>query len=190
MGLICDYPCKLDLWAKVIKSKSISRQQEVLDEYVCIPDADVGGKITLIDDIKVQGVMFEESFIGYTKVKVTITFNLILIVVVGEGDSATYELVTLQGFSYTKEIPLDEFDPPLTPQEFKTEIDQSETVLKNWYFDYDIIGPCEETESPCFVAAGPNGTCLLLKAFVDIIVKLGKWHDVVVYGEYDPEVDP
>ena len=34
-----------------------------------------------------------------------------------------------------------------------------------------------------------RGTCIGLKVYVDIIDKLGKMHDVIVYGELDPEVE-
>ncbi|MGE5422300.1 MAG: hypothetical protein ACM3QW_03480 [Ignavibacteriales bacterium] len=188
MGLICDYPCRLDLWAEVVKAKNCQRQEEVLDEVLCIPDEDVGGKISSIDDVRVQLVSAEETFLNNLKVKVTIDFNVILIVVVGEAPG-TFELVTLEGFTFSKSINLDEFEPPLSPQEFKEEVERSQIVLKNWSFDVDILGNCEDPASPCFLPTPVEGTCISLKVFVDIIDKLTKFHDIVVYAELDPETD-
>lgn len=187
MGLICDYPCRLDLWAKVIKAKFISRQEEVFNEILCITEQDVGGKIATIDDIKVQLVSAEESFVGNSHVKIALVFNVILIVIL---ESGAYELVNLEGLTYNKSIPIDEFDPPLSPQEFREEVDQSEIILKNWSFDYEILGYCEDPGSPCVLPTPVAGTCISLKVYVDIIDKLGKFHDVIVFGELDPEVDP
>lgn len=189
MGLVCDYPCRLDLWAEVVKAKNIQRQEKVLDEIICIPEEDVGGKIGSIDDVRVQLVSAEETFLNNCKVKVSLDFNVILIVVVGEPPGI-FELVTLEGFSFSKNISLDEFEPPLSPQEFKEEVERSQVVLKNWTFDVDILGNCEEPGSPCFLPTPVAGTCISLKVYVDIIDKLTKFHDIIVFAELDPEVDP
>ncbi|MGE5370365.1 MAG: hypothetical protein ACM3QZ_00115 [Solirubrobacterales bacterium] len=186
MGLICEYPCRLDLFAKVVKSKNIQCQENVLDEVVCVPEEDVGGKITNIEDVKVQLLSAEESFVGNAKVKVTLSFNVVLIVLVGDNPGS-FELVTLEGFTFTKNIPLEEYDPPLTPQEFRSEVEQSEIILRNWSFDVDILGNCEDPGSPCLTASPIPGTCLALKVYVDIIDKLTKFHDIVVFGELDPD---
>lgn len=188
MGLICDYPCRLDLFAEVVKAKSIQRQEQILNEVICIPEEEVGGKISLIDDIKVQLVSAEETFVGNHRVKVTLSFNVVLIVVVGENPG-NFEIVTLEGFNFSKSIPLDEFDPPLTPQEFKDEVENSKVILKNFSFEGEILGSCEDPGSPCYLTTPVAGTCISLKVYVDIIDKLTKFHDIVVFGELDPEVD-
>lgn len=189
MGLVCDYPCRLDLWAEVVKAKHIQRQVEVLNELVCIPEKDVEGKVSSIDDVKVQVVCVDETFLNSCKVKVTIDFNVILIVVVGENPGV-FKVVTLKGYSFSKTISLDEFDPPLSPQDFKEEVERSQIVLKNWNFDVDILGNCEEPGNPCYRKCPIPGTCVAIRVYVDIIDKLTKFHDIVVYGELDPEVDP
>ncbi|MGE5404353.1 MAG: hypothetical protein ACM3PP_05395 [Candidatus Saccharibacteria bacterium] len=188
MGLICDYPCRLDLFAEVVKAKNIQRQEKVLDEVLCIPEEDVGGKITLIDDIKVQLISAEESFVGNHRVKVSLAFNVVLIVVVGDTPG-TFEIVTLEGFTFSKSIPLEDFEPPLSPQEFKDEVETSKVILKNFSFEAEILGPCEDPGSPCFLPTSVPGTCISLRVFVDIIDKLTKFHDIVVYAELDPETD-
>lgn len=187
--LKCEYPegCRLDLWAKVIKAKYIEKQVKVLDTTFCVSDCPpgqggVGGKITNVDDIKVKVLEAYED-LNFNKVKIHIRYEVILFVIVN-GD---YQIVTVED-TYEQTIELDEFDPPLTAEEFRNEIEQSEIILCNWNFDYEIKGYCEDQtiESPCF---DQHGTCLRLVVYVDIIDKLGKMHDIIVYGELDPEID-
>lgn len=47
--LKCEFPegCMLDLWAKVIKAKYIEKQVKVLDTVFCVPDEQVGGKVSV-----------------------------------------------------------------------------------------------------------------------------------------------
>lgn len=200
-NLKCEYPdgCMLDLWAKVIKAKYIAKQVNILDTLFCVPDQQVGGKISCIDDIKVKVIDKGEDIQCFNKVRIFIEYEVILFVIV----NGEYQIVTVND-RYEQDIELDEFDPPLTIEEFRSEIDQSEIVLRHWNFDYEIKGDCEDRHSPCRHhrhdgpdgpdrMAGPDcvehGTCLSLKVYVDIIDKLGKMHDVIVYGEMDPEVE-
>lgn len=188
-NLKCEYPdgCRLDLWAKVIKAKYIAKQVKVLDTTFCVPDDQVGGKISCVDDIKVKLIETQEDLQCFNKVKIWIDYEVILFVIVEDE----YQIVTVRN-KYEQTIELDEFDPPLTMEEFRTEIEQSEIVLKNWSFDYEIKGNCEDPHSPCrshHHHQHENGTCLRLRVYVDIIDKLGKMHDIVVYGELDPEVE-
>lgn len=193
MALKCEFPegCKLDLWAKVIKAKYIAKQVEVLDKTFCVRACDVGGKISCVEDIKVKLICKDEEFQCFNKVRIFIDFEVILFVIV----NGQYQIVTVC-HRYQQDIELDEFDPPLTIEEFRNEIEQSEIALRNWSFDYEILGDCEDRHSPCHkhhmdLTGGPpeEGTCLNLKVYVDIIDKLGKMHDVIVYGELDPEVE-
>ena len=194
--LKCEYPegCRLDLWAKVIKAKYIAKGVKVLERTLCIPscpleEGGVGGYISLVDDFKVK-VNCATEILNFNKVKITIDFDLVLIVVV-EPDS-DYQVYTIPNITYEDTIELCEFNPPLTPEEFRSEIDSSELILCKWDFDYDIKGHCEDEHSPCrhHVLRPPvPGTCIEVAVFVDIIDKLGKMHDIIVYGELDPEVD-
>lgn len=186
--LKCEYPegCRLDLWAKVIKAKYIARQVKVLDTTFCVPDCGeggVGGKITHVDDIKVKVIKAYED-LNFNKVKIHVCYEVILFVIV-EGN---YQIVTVED-TYEQTIELDDFDPPLTIEEFRNEIDQSEVILCNWSFDYEIRGNCEDPSNPCGLKKPITGTCLHLVVYVDIIDKLGKMHDIIVYGELDPEVE-
>lgn len=195
-NLKCEYPdgCMLDLWAKVVKAKYIAKQVEVLDTLFCVPDSQVGGKISCIDDIKVKVIDKGEEFQCFNKVRIFICYEVILFVIV----NGEYQIVTIND-RYEQDIELDEFDPPLTIDEFRDEIEESEIALRNWNFDYKIKGDCEDRHSPCrhhHHHDGPecsdcvvSGTCLSLKVYVDIIDKLVKMHDVIVYGELDPEVE-
>jgi hypothetical protein len=185
-NLKCEFPegCKLDLWAKVIKAKYIERQVKVLDTMFCVPDDQVGGKISYIEDIKVKLIKACEEIQCFNRVKIFFTYEVILFVVV-EGE---YQIVTVTD-SYEKFIELDEFEPPFTPEEMREEVDQSEIILKNWNFDYEVKGDCEDPSNPCNLDDTVNGTCVGLRVYVDIIDKLGKMHDIIVYGELDPEVE-
>jgi hypothetical protein len=183
----------LDLWAKVIKAKYIAKQVKVFDRYFCVSDSQVGGKISFIDDIKVKIIDKGEDFQSFNKVRVFICYEVILFVIV-DGE---YQIVTVND-RYEQDIELDEFDPPLSVEEFRNEIEQSEIAVRNWNFDYEIAGDCEDRESPCHhhhpdfpdrLECHEPGTCIGLKVYVDIIDKLGKMHDVIVYGELDPEVE-
>ena len=191
-NLKCEFPegCMLDLWAKVVKSKYIARQVKILYEIFSVPESQVGGRISCIDDIKVKICNKGEDFLCYNKVKIFVEYEVILFVIVNDA----YQIVTVPA-TYEQEIELDEFDPPLTMEEFRNEIDQSEITIRNWNFDYRILGDSEDRHCPCHKHHDEcglpivEGTCIGLKVFVDIIDKLGKMHDVIVYGELDPEVE-
>ncbi|HHV16985.1 MAG TPA: hypothetical protein GXX58_10540 [Gelria sp.] len=185
-GLKCEFPegCRLDLWAKVIKAKFIEKQVKVLDTVFCVPDEQVGGKVTCVEDIKVKVIQKFEDVACFNKVKIFIDYEVILFVIV-DGE---YQIITVTD-RFERDIELDEFDPPLTSEEFREEIEQSELILKNWTFDYEIKGNCEDPGNPCNLTTPVRGTCIGLKVYVDIVDKLGKMHDVIVYGELDPEVE-
>lgn len=195
-NLKCEYPegCRLDLWAKVIKAKYIERQAKVLETYECIPYFDgpegPAGPVSVVDDFKIN-VLRAEEVLNFNKVRICVEFEVVLFIPI-EG---RWYVHTTCPFIYEQSIDLDQFDPPLTVEEFRNEIDQSEILLCNWSFDYEILGPCDPI-TPCCPPLNsqiiPNcfpGTCLKLVVYVDIIDKLGKMHDIIVYGELDPEID-
>ncbi len=197
--LKCEYPegCRLDLWAKVIKAKYIERQKKVLDIYECIPYFDgVMMPVSVIDDFKIN-VLRAEEVLNFNKVRICIEFEVILFIPI-EGRWYVY---TTEPYIYEQTIDLDQFDPPLSVEEFRSEIDQSEILLCNWSFDYEVMGLCEDRNSPCdhhddhdhhdhrHIPDCDRGTCVKLVVYVDIIDKLGKMHDIIVYGELDPEIE-
>lgn len=205
--LKCEIPeeCRLDLWAKVIKAKYLHKAAEVLERTICIPCSEVGGYVNLVDDFKIKINVAQET-LNFNKVKITIDFDLCLILIIGDRRECQYQVFAIPGNVYEETIDLCNFDPPLTPDEFRSEIDQSELLLCNWDFDYDILGNCEDEDSPCRPHHHHHhhfdddcekedrrpvvrGTCLDIKVMVDIIDKLGKMHDVVVYGEINPDSD-
>ncbi|QGU00564.1 hypothetical protein SYNTR_1970 [Candidatus Syntrophocurvum alkaliphilum] len=183
--LKCEFPegCKLDLWAKVIKAKYIERQTKILDTQFCVPDEQVGGKISAVEDIKVKVIQAFED-LHFNRVKIFIDYEVILFVIV-EGE---FQIITVTD-RYEQVIELDEFDPPLTPEEFRQEIEQSEIILRNWSFDFEIKGFCEDPDNPCDLVTPIPGTCIGLRVFVDLTVKLGMFHDVFVFGEIEPDID-
>lgn len=189
--LKCEYPegCRLDLWAKVIKAKYVARQVRVLDTTFCVPEnVENAGKIQYVDDIKVKVLEAYED-LNFNRVKIFFRYEIVLFVIV----NGSYQLITVED-SYEQNIDLDEFDPPLCPDEFRLEISDSELLLCNWNFDYEIRGACEDPDpcNPCRPTPGTPpvaGTCLRLVVYVDIIDKLGKMHDIIVYGEINPVSD-
>ncbi|MGI5921691.1 MAG: hypothetical protein ACOX6I_08150 [Syntrophomonadaceae bacterium] len=204
-NLKCEFPegCKLDLWAKVIKAKYIERQVKVLDTEFCVPEHQVNGRISCIEDIKVKLIKAEEEIQCFNRVKISFTYEVIMFVIV-DGE---YQIVTVTD-CYEQFIELDEFDPPFTPEELRTEVESSEIILKNWSFDYDIKGDGEDPnyhhdhhfdqhhdhhdhhdQHHDHHHDPASGTVIALRVYVDIIDKLGKMHDIVVYGELDPETD-
>jgi hypothetical protein len=182
----CEFPegCRLDLWASVIKSKFIEKQCEVLDNTFCVPEDGpdgVKGKIEQVDDIKVK-VREVVTSLNFNKVKIHVRYEVVLFTLVNQ----TYQIITVTD-SFDKTIELDEFDPPLTAEQFRNDVREAQVVLNNWDFDYEIKGACEDPCSPCYCnnLAMVPGTCLRLVVYVDINVKLTKSHDIVVYGELD-----
>jgi hypothetical protein len=184
-NLKCEYPegCMLDLWTEVIKAKYIERQAQILDTSFCVPTEQVGGKISSVEHIMVNVLDKREEF-QLNSVRIYIDFEIIMTVAVGRE----FKVVMLRDF-YEKVINLQNFDPPLTHEEFKMEIDQSELILTNWEFHPDIKGNCEDKFNLCHISTPISGTCLGLQVYVDIIDKLGKMHDIIIYGELDLETD-
>jgi len=195
--LKCEFPegCRLDLFAKVVKAKYIARQVKVLEDFVCVPlhfEDSVGPYVSAIDDFKVKVVRAEE-ILNFNRVRIIIEFDVTLFLIL---DNCRYQVFTLPGNVYEQTIDLCQFDPPLTIEEFRTEVNDSDIILSNWTFDYEIRGVCQDPDSPCFSVMPtiqcPDpvmGTCIYLVVYVDIIDKLGKMHDVIVYGELDPDVE-
>lgn len=197
--LKCEFPegCSLDLYAKVVKAKYIAKQVKVKEDYECIPlfynePGSTGHYVSAIDDFKVKVVRAEE-ILNFNRVRISIEFDVTLFVIL---DNGRYQVFNLPGNIYEQTIELCQFDPPLTIEEFRNEVDDSDIILCNWTFDYELRGVCEDPEGPCY-STMPSlrcpdptmGTCVNLVIYVDIIDKLGKMHDVIVYGELDPEVD-
>jgi len=202
--LKCEFPegCRLDLWAKVIKAKYVEKQVKVMEGYECIPlypcMQDVqemvpgGCYVNMIDDFKVKVVRAEEV-LNFNRVRIMIEFDITLFVILSDG---SYQVYNMPGNIYEQTIELNQFDPPLSVEEFRNEIDDSDIILCNWTFDYEIKGACEDPDSPCYPLMNEvecphpmRGTCVYLVVYVDIIDKLGKMHDIIVYGELDPDID-
>ncbi|MDD3895328.1 MAG: hypothetical protein PHU36_09995 [Syntrophomonadaceae bacterium] len=195
--LKCEFPegCRLDLYAKVVKAKYIARQVKVLEDCVCIPlvlTDTVGHYVSAVEDFKVKVVRADE-ILNFNRVRIIIEFDITLFLILDDG---RYHCFTLPGNIYEQTIDLCQFDPPLTIEEFRNEVSESDIILNNWTFDYEIKGCCQDPDSPCFsimpTVQCPEpvmGTCIHLVVYVDIIDKLSKMHDVIVYGELDPEVE-
>lgn len=181
----CEYPCSLELWADVVKARYIALNVLVFESVFCVPWSEVGGIIESIDFIQARVVSKHEEFC-FNKVLLQAEFEIVFLVLVNDE----HRLITIN-HEYNQEVPLADFKPALTPMELKEDVSASEIILKNWQFEWCILGRCEDPKSPCFqtLTTPISGTCLSLKVWVDIIDKLFKPHDVIVFAEYDPEDD-
>jgi hypothetical protein len=175
VGTICEYPCRLDLWAEVVKAKNIQREEVLLDQYVETIEYE---NVSTIEDARVQVVEASKVFIVSSKIRARLVYNLILTILVENENGTAYHLVTLGPYEYSKDIGVNEFTPPLTTQQCRDEVEDAKVIVKNWIIIPELMEPVV------------SGTPISLTVLADVIVKLTKFHDIIVYGEYDPEVDP
>lgn len=193
MALQCDYPCQLDLWVKVIKAKNIQKDEQIvfdldaegnkIPRQLCIvPSGDCSPTdlIACVEDIKIRDFVYDQEFICNSKVRVIIDFLMVMII---RTQSGCYFIHT-EPVHYEKTIPFTEFTPPFTQEEFEQDIDQSIVLIRNVRWIADVDGPCLDP-----YGQPTEGTIIYLSVFADIIDKLGKMKDVIVYGELDP-LDP
>lgn len=185
-----DPQCQLDLWAKVVKAKNIQLNEWVfydLDAYgnkipkeiVLTPPTECGGPtnpVTCIEDIKIRNLEVTNQIVCNSKVVVGISADMIIVAYT--ADECYF--IQVVPFTFEKTIPRDEFVPPITADELEHEVDQSEEVIKNWRFDYDINGFARDAYG------NVTGTLVKMSAYADVITKLAKWQDVLVYGVVDP----
>jgi len=175
VGTICEYPCRLDLWAEVVKAKNIQREDVLLNEVRAVINY---GNVISVEEARVQVTSVVTTIIASSKVRVALTYNLILTILYEVAGVPTYQLVTLGPYSYSKDITVNEFDPPLTSQQLRDEVENVRVIVRNWVVIPEVVSTSEQS------------TTLAITAYADIITKLTKCHDVIVYGEYDPEVEP
>jgi hypothetical protein len=178
--------CQLDLWAKVIVAKDVQNDEPILgdfDEYgepvpydLVVGDLGVDEEVICIEDFKISVVGHDEHFICTSRAKVTIDFTAFFWVKTTEG----FKCVGTD-FTFTKEIPISQFikpdGTPLTPEEFKTQVEQSEVVVKDFKLAFMNVlekDPYEPTEQ-----------VIEIIVTADIITKLGKFQDVIVYGRVE-----
>ncbi|MGE5450035.1 MAG: hypothetical protein ACM3PA_01510, partial [Methanomassiliicoccales archaeon] len=51
MGTICEYPCRLDLWAEVVKAKNIQREDVLLSQVSAVINY---GNVISVEEARVQ----------------------------------------------------------------------------------------------------------------------------------------
>ncbi len=179
--LKCEYPegCRIDLWTKVIKAK-YADELSILDDTVFILESEVGGRITNIEDIRIRVLNTSYSF-NISSVSISTEYKIVMLVLVDDEE----KVVTITN-TYEPTIKLDQFDPPLTIDEFRSEVDQAEIILENWLPDAEIVGDYIERYDTSFFSPVP-GTLIRIKILVDLLVILDKMHGIIVYGEFDPD---
>jgi hypothetical protein len=183
-NLVCEYPdgCRLDLWSDVVKAKYIARHKAILDTTFCVPEEAIGGKITEIEYIQVKILSKQAEFL-VGRVKVKVDYQIILLVTVADE----YQVVTINE-TYEETIEFGAFTPAISVEQAREEIANIPVIFKNPQVDCEILGACEDPLSPCRQQPHIAGTCLHAAVWIDLIIKLAKSHDVIVYGELDPEV--
>lgn len=181
MDLKCEFPegCKLDLWVKVVKAKYI-KEALILDDRFFIMESEVGGKITGIEDIRIKVLNTSYTF-NFDSVTIYIVYKLVILVMVCDEE----QVVTITN-TYEQKIKFCEFDPPLTIDEFRAEVDQAEIILEHWLPEWDILRDCVDLSDVSFFSPVP-GTLIKIRLVVFLVIKLGKMHDIIVYGELDPD---
>lgn len=184
--------CRLDLWAKVIIAKDVQCYEGILGSLtgtIPVPapvvvtglETDpVVEEILCLEDIKVESTGISTSFVCASQVNVVLDFTVYFWFRTNLG----YFCYQYDIEDFTKAISVCDFvkadGSTLTPAEFRTEVDQAEVVIQNYQLAYfAVAGPPEE---------GSQTVNVVILA--DIITKLGKFKDVIVYGFADPTICP
>lgn len=181
MNLKCEFPegCRLDLWAMVVKAK-FDEEILVMDDTLCILESEVGGRITNIEDVRIKVLDTGYRF-NFNNLSIRIDYKVVMVVLVDDEE----QVVTFHG-TFKQDIDYCQFDPPLTSAEIRAEIDQAEIIINHWIPDWEILGDCVNRREPgCFSPV--HGTLIRFRLLLSLLVKIGKMHDVIVYGEMDPE---
>ena len=176
-NLKCEYPdgSMLNIESKIIVTRYIERQVKILDINFVVPASQVGGKVTDIRHI-MANVLETKGVIN--SVEIFIEYQIIMTVAVG----TEFQVVTLEDI-YEQVIDSQDFDPPLSPQELRTEVQNAEIIITNWNFIYDIIGSSEDESNPCNLTSPVVGTCISLQVFADMTILLDSVNDIIVFGE-------
>gem|GEM_PF-284957 len=200
----------IDIFVKVVKAKNTQLDEVIVgyvDEYgivhgreICLDPSTcccaegVSGPVTCVEDVRIRNLQTSEEFICTSRVRVHLLFDVVIIYralcTIDDTTEEVFCIETLRGVEFTKEIMLDEFAPPLTPEEFLTEIDQSEIIVRNFRFEVDINGRCsgiildptDPNMNTCIPSVSGPGTCVSLTVFADITDKLGRMEDVLICG--------
>lgn len=183
--------CQLDLWAKVIIAKDVQCNEPILGDYseygepgpfdLVVSGLGEGEEVTCIEDFKVEMETVSYSIICTTQVNVSMSFTAYFWV----RTTAGFECVA-QAFDFDKQICVDEFikadGTPLTPAELRAEVDQAEVLVQNYVLRYVNVLPPDP-----YV---PDSQIVQVILSADIITKVGKYRDVIVYGVLDPTICP
>lgn len=176
-NLKCEYPNRgmVNIESKIVVTRYIESQGKILDINFVVPSSQVGGKVTDIRHV-MANVLETKGVIN--SVEISINYQIIMTVAVG----TEFRVVTIEDI-YEQVIDSQNFDPPLSPQELRTEVQNAEIIVANWNFIYDIIGNSEDESNPCNLTSPVVGTCISLQVNADIAVLLDRVNDIVVFGE-------
>ncbi|MGI5838533.1 MAG: hypothetical protein ACOX8W_02610 [bacterium] len=213
----CSEEC-IDIFVNVVKAKNVQKDEVIvgyvdefgvvhgreicLDPSVCCCAEGISGPVTCVEDVRVRNLKTREDFVCSGQVRVHLKFDLIIIyralctfatpasVSCNGKPEEVFCVETLRDVTFTKEITLDEFCPPLTAEEFRNEVDRSEIIVRNFRFEVEVNGRCsgvtinvtDPNRDQCIPNPEGPGTCISLTVFADITDKLGKMEDILVCG--------
>ncbi|MCW2277015.1 hypothetical protein [Heliophilum fasciatum] len=183
----------IELFAQVVVAKNIQKDEpiffsldtsvvppRVIPQRVCLQNVN-GRPIVAIENIIFDFDRREDVIVNINgNVTITINFELVFLVKSAEGTRA----VDVIPGTFTKIIQLDEFCPSLTVAELADEVEDAEVLVRNVRFDVVLRRGETCTPGDSAVATGTPADVLV---FADVIVKLTRFTDVVVYGELDME---
>lgn len=183
--------CRLHLWAETIIAKDVQCNEAILGEFdpygepvpyeLLVTGLNPGEEVLCVEDFKIVRVAWGWNFICANRVRVLLAWDGYLWLRTTEGFRCASD-----NFSFEKEIPVCSFvkadGTNLTPSEFSAEADQAEIINQNYQLIYVNVLPVDPYE--------PTQQVVEVIVTGDIITKLGKFKDVVVYGYEDPTICP
>lgn len=181
----CTIPegCQLDLWANVIVAKDVQCGEAILGGYneygepepydLIVTGLEPDETVICIEDFKGEVTNYTTNIVCTSRVDVTIDFSGYFWVRTSEG----YQCVGLD-FTFSKQIPVSSFlkpdGTPLTADEFTSEVENVEVFVQNYSLAYVNVLPPDPYE--------PTQQVIQVIITADIISKVGKYRDVIVYG--------
>ncbi len=174
----------------------------------CSGECEEAGAVTCVEDVRVRNLRSWEEFLCTSRVRIHLCFDIVVIyralcsVIPVNGSRGSnnvagaeerFCLETFRDIEYTREITLDEFCPPLTPEQFLNEVDQSEICVRNIRYEVELGARCSGINSDptdpnrdeCIPNPEGPGTCAEITVFADVTDKLAKMEDILVCGRRD-----
>jgi hypothetical protein len=170
----------LPIDANVISAR-YSDTEIVLDLSFWVPEYWVDGPISNIEEVKIR-VQNISYIIGYQSLSLRIEYKIILLVIV-ENDYKVINLNEVYETSINKNV----FTPPLSLEEWRTEVSEAYISILRWITDAYITDPSDNLSNlQNYDAFCPiPGTMLRIVLYAGISIDVGRPETVVVLGEIE-----